>query len=139
MELQLLVVDKGSDGKEQYTEALAFIDASGSPPVLAGLPKLTQKGAVHDAFVAELAAAGKDVSDAAMALTMLFVKRDSGEEQNCRKAGFLTGNVMNYAVKQVESIIDQEKSVKHRKLSDDIQVCPKPVILLPADVSVRTH
>jgi len=46
VELQLLVVDKGSSGKEQHAAAVAFLQASGSPASIAGLPKLKQAGAL---------------------------------------------------------------------------------------------
>lgn len=102
VQMELLVIEKGTDGgAAQHAAGVAFLQAAGDSSRVAGLPKLTQNGPVHDAFFAALSADSITPSDAALALALLLAVHDTTEEQNCRKSGFLIGHVMNWAVKQV--------------------------------------
>jgi hypothetical protein len=81
------------------------------------LPKNHHTGALAALFDAKLAAAGAPLADAGAGLAELFGVKDAAELINAKKAAFLAAKVMGHAVEKIEEAIDQEKAVKHSKLS----------------------
>jgi hypothetical protein len=106
--LSFFKVPKGGKPDSFCKDAIAYAKASGG--TVAGLPKLKQSGPLCDAFSKAIQSESLELGDAAAGIGRLLVTHDrQADLQNAKKAGFLTSNVMNVAVKQVEDHVDKRK------------------------------
>jgi hypothetical protein len=106
--LSFFTVPKGAEPGPSCREAIKFVKASDGS--IAGLAKLKQSGVLCDVFGAAVQSEGVELVDAALCIGRLLVTHDRPADfQNSRKAGFLTANVMNVAVKRIEDHVDKRK------------------------------
>ena len=110
---------KGDDGGAAMDAMLEAAKgaADGGALTLGHLPKDQHTGALADLWASKLAASGAATADAGAGLAELFGAKDDAEVLNVKKAAFLASKVAAHVVAQIEEAIDQEKAVKHSKLS----------------------
>lgn len=121
--LTLHVKAKGDDGGAAIDAMLeAAKSAAGGALTLGHLPKDQHQGKLADLWSQKISsAAGVACVDASGGFADLFGCKDEVEVLNVKKAAFLAGKVMNNVVERLEEIIDQEKKVKHSKLSETVE------------------
>ncbi|KAK9903552.1 hypothetical protein WJX75_008667 [Coccomyxa subellipsoidea] len=126
---------KGEDGSAQITELLDIIKGSADSPVLGALIKEPKHdGKLADLWVSALEGAALKQTEMAGAFSELLASKDTADVQKIKKAAFLAASAMkNFAVEELERIIDEEKKVKHSKFGQKID----EVISDPAKCKVK--
>jgi hypothetical protein len=90
--LEIIPVPKGIEAKDESTKLLEFV--RGAAGAVGGLPKLKQKGPLHDKFQDMLAQSDIVLEDAALFFAHLLAIYDLPSAlQSAKKSGFLTGSV----------------------------------------------
>lgn len=109
---------KKEDGTPQMQELIDILRGSANQAVVGSLPKEKGiTGAVPETWSRLIGASTLQVVDIAPGLGEVMAMKDEEEITCVKKAAYLASSAMNFAVKQVEDIIDQEKKVKHSKLA----------------------
>ena len=132
---------KGTTGEDHFEEVLDAVAKSAGPDKVANLgwlPKDKHEGAFFEAWnqsVDKRAAGGKIAKcDASMGFAAILAVKSSDEQTNSKKAAFLSAQAMvKYVIPQLETIIDEEKNVKHSTLSSLVE----DRILEPSKLEVR--
>lgn len=125
---------KGEDGGAAVDAMLGAAKAAGG--ALGHLPKDQHAGALAALWSSKLEAAtsgGLAAADAGPGLAELFGVKDEAEALNAKKAAFLASKAMAHVVSQIEDAIDQERAVKHSKLSEMVE----GVITEPTKIGVK--
>lgn len=88
-------------------------------------------GALWEGWSSLLSNSGLETTDIAAGIADVLAVKDPAEILNVKKAALMCASVMkNFAVAEIESIIDDEKKVKHSKLAERTEA----VIQEPAKV-----
>lgn len=127
---------KSEDGSAQFKELVNAIQAAedAKEHVLGHLPKDKHTGKFVDVYNSVMAESGMSMVDVASAFADLLAVKDAAEIMNHKKAAMLAARVVkDFVVGKIESIIDEGKSVKHSKLTEQTE----QVVIEPAKVQVK--
>uniref|UniRef100_A0A7N0RAU6 FACT complex subunit n=1 Tax=Kalanchoe fedtschenkoi TaxID=63787 RepID=A0A7N0RAU6_KALFE len=103
-------------------------------PVVGHIAKEPPEGNLLEAWSNKLKESKIQLTDITSGLSDLFAVKDENEINCIKKAAYLSASVLkDYMVPKLESIIDEEKKVKHSSLMDDAE----KVILEPSKINVK--
>lgn len=107
---------------------------TGAPPLLFDFVQEKPTGAFAAAWLAAMTAAGLQTVDVGSGLADTMSIKDEEEIKNIKKAAYLISSALNNrGFKDIEETIDQEKKVKHSKLSERME----EVISQPTKINVK--
>lgn len=122
IKLQFLERAKGEDGSAQIQKLIDVLKKQAAQGSVGTLPKDKPEGKLTDMWSSALEKSGLSTIDVGNALADLLSVKDDNEVTNVKKAAFMTASVMKTStVPRLEGIIDEEKKVKHSKLSEEIE------------------
>lgn len=130
------VKPKSEDGSTQFRELITAIQAAEDvkDPLVGTLPKDKHSGKFVEAYNTVMSESGLSTVDVAPGFADLLAVKDAGETMNHKKAAMLAARVMkDFVLTKIETIIDEGKSVKHSKLTEQTE----QVILEPAKIGVK--
>jgi len=116
LDLVVHVKPKGEDGTEQAKEILNAINSGNF--VVGMVPKEKNEGAMLTFVTAELEKAGVEIKDISSGLARAMAEKDEKEVATLKNAVALVSKGLSFAVKEMESAIEDEKKLTHAKLSE---------------------
>lgn len=124
---------KSEDGSAQIRELLQ-ISQKEAGSTIGCLPKEKHEGKFYELWTSMLGDSGLTQVDVAAGFADLLSCKDPAEILNVKKAALLASKVMSgFVVQKIEQIIDDEKKVKHSKLSEQTE----EVITDPAKCGIK--
>ncbi|ETW06799.1 hypothetical protein H310_02951 [Aphanomyces invadans] len=122
VKLELLKRDKTDGNKSNYATLIAAIQADCVKKRIGVLTKESPEGDLVAHFMSEVDAAGLEKIDISKGIECALRVKAPEELDNIRWAGALTKKVFQSKfIEDMESIIDEDKRVKHDALSADIE------------------
>ncbi|CAK4071914.1 unnamed protein product [Aphanomyces euteiches] len=122
VKLELLKREKADGNKANYEKLIQAIQADSIKKRLGVLAKENPEGDLVQSFVKEVDAAGFEKIDISKAIECALRVKAPEELENIRWAAALTKKVFSSKfVEDMESIIDEDKRVKHDAFSADIE------------------
>ncbi|MEW5314858.1 MAG: hypothetical protein WDW38_006323 [Sanguina aurantia] len=122
------------DCTAQIGELMAVVRSDSDAPLLGILPKEQPEGHFAQQSGDLMRSSGLPTVDVAAGMADMFTQKDSTEILNARKAALLAGKVMTgFVVPKLESAVDEERKIKHSKLSTMAEEC----ITDPSKVNVK--
>ena len=140
IKLEIHTRAKGTTGEDHFAKVLDEIKATseaadGAKALVGVLPKDKHVGTFFDTWSSTVSAR-EDVGtvDVSAGYAAILAVKSTEEQTNSKKASFLSTQAMvKYVIPQLETIIDEEKNVKHSTLSSLIE----DRILDPSKLEVR--
>uniref|UniRef100_A0A7S0S408 FACT complex subunit n=1 Tax=Chlamydomonas leiostraca TaxID=1034604 RepID=A0A7S0S408_9CHLO len=130
------VKPKAEDGSTQFKELITTIQTAEDvkDPQVGTLPKDKHSGKFVEVYNTVIAESGLATVDVASGFADLLAVKDPAEIMNHKKAAMLAARVVkDFVLAKIETIIDEGKSVKHSKLTEQTE----QVILDPAKIGVK--
>ncbi|OQR85010.1 FACT complex subunit SPT16 [Achlya hypogyna] len=122
IKLELLKRDKTDGNKANYETLIKAIQASGDGKRVGTLAKENPEGELVQLFLKEVDTAGFEKIDVSKGIEAALRIKATEELENIRWAAALTKKVFQIKfVEDMESIIDEDKKVKHDTLSSQIE------------------
>ncbi|KAF0682668.1 Aste57867_25227 [Aphanomyces stellatus] len=122
VKLELLKRDKTDGNKANYAALIQAMQTDSAKKRLGVLSKETPEGDLVQLFLKEIDAAGFEKIDIAKGIECALRVKAPEELENIRWAAALTKKVFSSKfVEDMESIIDEDKKIKHDALSADIE------------------
>ncbi|KAK9824573.1 hypothetical protein WJX72_011424 [[Myrmecia] bisecta] len=130
VDLVLHVKPKSEDGRAQIQELVAVLEGA----TVGVFAKETAEGKLASLWYDALAGTGRAAVDITPSFADLLACKDTAEITNVKKAAFLSSSVMkNWMVPELEGIVDEEKRVKHSRLSERLE----EVITDPSKINIK--
>ncbi len=129
---------KGTTGEDEFKAVLAAVESAagdGASAAVGHLAKDKHEGSFFDTWSAALGSTKALASvDVSAGFAEVLAVKSSDEQTNAKKAAYLSSQAMvKYVIPQLETIIDEEKKVKHSTLSSLVE----DRILEPSKLEVR--
>eukprot|EP00884_Botryococcus_braunii_P008701 jgi/Botrbrau1/17832/Bobra.0127s0076.1 len=122
IEMKFHTRGKQDDGAPQMKELVGALKSSGENSLIGILFKDKPDGKLADLWNSTFEKSGLPTTDVSLGVGNLFSVKDTSEQTCAKKSALLAASAMkNYAVIQLETIIDQEKKVKHVRFSEKIE------------------
>ncbi|CAK0786832.1 hypothetical protein CVIRNUC_010046 [Coccomyxa viridis] len=133
VELIVHTKPKGEDGQQQVDELISAVKA-GSGPLGVIQKEANQPGKLSGLWTAAMGSSGLAQADVSGALSELLASKDAADVQKAKKAAFLAASIMQkHAVPRLETIVDEERKVKHSAMAEQIE----KALMQPAAIGVK--
>ena len=141
IDMDIHIRAKGTTGEDHFKSVLEEVkkqSGGAEKPLLGVLSKEKHEGTFFETWNAcvDKESAAKDLikADVSAGFASVLSVKSSDEQTNSKKAAYLSSQAMiKYVIPQVETIIDEEKKVKHSTLSSLIE----DRLLEPSKLEVR--
>eukprot|EP00954_Amorphochlora_amoebiformis_P003925 304368-Amorphochlora_amoeboformis.AAC.2 len=124
LNLELMIRNKADKDASNFATLVSMLKKSKKGTLLGWLPKETQRGKFITRWNQAWTKSGMKAENVSLGLGRVLSVKDRPAQKNVETAARFTATVFKrYMKNEIESICDEEKKVKHQKISEDTVKC----------------